>query len=61
MKTQEIDRIWHWRTTLFVGFLLAIVLLLGVSFGPISLDFMKILRTLFGLSGGLQDEERFSS
>jgi iron complex transport system permease protein len=58
MKSQEIDRIWHWRITLFVGFLLAIVMLLGVSFGPISLDFMKILRTLFGLSGGLQDEER---
>ena len=58
MKNQEIDRIWHWRTTLFVGILLAFVLLLGVSFGPISLDFMKILRTLFGLSGGLQDEEK---
>jgi ABC-type cobalamin transport system permease subunit len=58
MKTQEIDRIWHWRTTLFVGILLASVLLLGVSFGPISLDFIKILRTLFGLSGGLQDEEK---
>jgi len=58
MKNQEIDRIWHWRTTLFVGFLLAFVLLLGVSFGPMSLDFMKILRTLFGLSGGLQDEEK---
>ena len=58
MKSQEIDRIWHWRITLFVGFLLAIVMLLGVSFGPISLDFMKILRTLFGLSGGLQDEEK---
>jgi iron complex transport system permease protein len=58
MKNQEIDRIWHWRTTVFVGFLLAIVLLLGVSFGPISLDFMKILRTLFGLSGGLKDEEK---
>jgi len=58
MKNQEIDRIWHWRTTLFVGILLAFVLLLGVSFGPISLDFMKILRTLFGLSGGLKDEEK---
>jgi iron complex transport system permease protein len=58
MKHQEIDRIWHWRITLFAGSLLAIVLLLGVSFGPISLDFMKILRTLFGLSGGLQDEEK---
>ena len=58
MKNQEIDRIWHWRTTLFVGILLAFVLLLGVSFGPISLDFMKILRTLFGLNGGLKDEEK---
>ena len=58
MKNQEIDRIWHWRTTLFAGSLLAIFLLLGVSFGPISLDFMKILSTLFGLSGGLQDEEK---
>jgi iron complex transport system permease protein len=58
MKTQEIDRIWHWRITLFVGIVLAFVLLLGVSFGPISLDFMKILRTLFGLDGGLQDEEK---
>jgi iron complex transport system permease protein len=58
MSTQEIDRIWHWRTTLFVGFLLVVVMLLGVSFGPISLDFMKIVRTLLGLSGGLQDEEK---
>jgi iron complex transport system permease protein len=57
MINQEIDRIWHWRTSVFAGSLLAIVMLLGVSFGPISLDFMKILRTLFGLSGGLQDEE----
>jgi iron complex transport system permease protein len=58
MSTQEIDRIWHWRTTLFVGLLLAVVMLLGVSFGPISLDFMKIVRTLLGLSGGLQNEEK---
>jgi iron complex transport system permease protein len=57
MINQEIDRIWHWRTTVFAGSLLAIVMLLGVSFGPISLEFMKILRTLFGFSGGLQDEE----
>ena len=58
MQTQEMGRIWHWRTTVFVGILLAIILLLGVSFGPISLDFTKIIRTLFGLHGGLQDEER---
>jgi iron complex transport system permease protein len=57
MINQEIDRIWHWRTTVFAGTLLAIVMLLGVSFGPISLEFMKIVRTIFGLSDGLQDEE----
>jgi iron complex transport system permease protein len=57
MINQEIDRIWHWRTTVFTGTLLAIVMLLGVSFGPISLEFMKIVRTIFGLNGGLQDEE----
>jgi iron complex transport system permease protein len=57
MINQEIDRIWHWRTTVFAGTLLAIVMLLGVSFGPISLEFMKIVRTIFGLGGGLQDEE----
>ncbi len=57
MINQEIDRIWHWRTTVFAGTLLAIVMLLGVSFGPISLEFMKIVRTIFSLSGGLQDEE----
>ena len=57
MINQEIDRIWHWRTTVFAGTLLAIVMLLGVSFGPISLEFTKIVRTIFGLGGGLQDEE----
>lgn len=58
MKTNEIERIWHWQITAIVGVVLFMVLLLGVSFGPISLDFMKILRTLFGLDGGLQDQER---
>jgi iron complex transport system permease protein len=57
MINQEIDRIWHWRTTVFAGTLLVVVMLLGVSFGPISLEFMKIVRTIFGLNGGLQDEE----
>ena len=58
MQTQEMGRIWHWRTTAFAGILLAFILLLGVSFGPISLEFTQIIRTLLGLSGGLQDEER---
>jgi len=58
MIKQEIDRIWHWRITAGAALLLFFVMLLGVSFGPISLDFSKILRTIVGLDGGLQDEER---
>lgn len=58
MKNSEIGRIWHWQITAIVGVVLFIVLLLGVSFGPISLDFQQIIRTLLGLSGGLQDEEK---
>ena len=58
MIKQEIDRIWHWRITVAAALLLFFVMLLGVSFGPISLDFSKILRTIVGLDGGLQDEER---
>lgn len=58
MKTPEIDRIWHWQITAVVGVILFVVLLLGVSFGPISLDFVKIIRTLFGLNGGLHNEDR---
>lgn len=58
MSIQEINRIWHWRITATAALLLAFVMLLGVSFGPISLEFSKILRTIFGLDGGLQEEER---
>lgn len=58
MSIQEINRIWHWRITAAAALLLAFVILLGVSFGPISLEFSKILRTILGLDGGLQEEER---
>lgn len=58
MIKEEIDRIWHWRITLGAALLLLLVMLLGVSFGPIPLDFIKILRTIVGLDGGLQDMER---
>lgn len=58
MINQEIDRIWHWRITVGAALLLFFVMLLGVSFGPIPLEFNKILRTIVALNGGLQDEER---
>lgn len=58
MIAKEIDRIWHWRVTAIAALLLAVVALLGVSFGPISLEFFQILRTIFGLDGGLQGAER---
>lgn len=58
MIAKEIDRIWHWRITAIAALLLAVVALLGVSFGPISLEFFQILRTIFGLDGGLQGAER---
>lgn len=58
MINSEIGRIWHWQITAIVGVVLFIVLLLGASFGPISLDFQQIIRTLLGLRGGLQDEEK---
>ena len=58
MKNIEVDRIWHWRITAVAGVTLFLVLLLGVSFGPISLEFISIIQTLFGQEGGLQGQER---
>lgn len=53
-----IGRIWNWRITAFSAVLLLLVALIGVSFGPISLDFDKIVRTLLGIPHGLTGQER---
>lgn len=58
MAVTEIDRIWHWRTTALAAALLVVVMLLGASFGPISLEFTQILRTILGLDGGLEGADR---
>ncbi|MEY4444608.1 MAG: hypothetical protein RL301_687 [Actinomycetota bacterium] len=57
MKT-EIERIWHWRSTALVTAVLLTVGLLAVSFGPVNLDFAKIVKTLLGMDGGLSSLDR---
>ena len=54
----ELERIWHWRATAIVAAILLVVTLLGISFGPIHLDFLKIVKTLLGLDGGLSNLDR---
>jgi iron complex transport system permease protein len=50
--------IWNWKITAFAAALLFFVGILAVSFGPVSLGFQEIIRTLFGLPGGLTGQER---
>lgn len=57
MKT-ELDRIWHWRSTVIVTVVLLLVALLAVSFGPVNLGFTKIVKTLLGQEGGLSSLDR---
>ena len=62
MKTASTEAtlspIWNWKITALSFALLFFVGILAVSFGPVSLDFMKIIKTLFGLPGGLNGQER---
>lgn len=53
-----LSRIWNWRITAIGGLILIVVMILGISFGPIALSFEKILRTLLGLPYGLTGQER---
>jgi len=55
---QELRSIWDWRITMGAALLLLIVGLLGISFGPISLGFDQIFRTILGLGNGLTEQER---
>lgn len=43
----------RWLLTSIFAVILAIVILLGVSFGPVPLKFSEIIRSLLGLQGGL--------
>ncbi len=50
--------IWNWRITAFAAALLLFVGILAISFGPVSLSFQEIIRTLLGLPGGLTGQDR---
>lgn len=47
-----IARIWNWRITAFCALILLVVAIAAVSFGPISISFIKVFKTLFALPGG---------
>lgn len=50
--------IWNWKITAFAAALLLFVGILAISFGPVSLSFQEIIRTLLGLPGGLTGQDR---
>ncbi len=47
-----IARIWNWQITAFCALILFVVAIAAVSFGPISINFLKVFKTLFDLPGG---------
>ena len=50
--------IWNWKITAFAAALLFFVGITAISFGPVSLGFTEIIKTLFGLPGGLTGQDR---
>ena len=58
MKKNQIDRVWRWQITASAAAALLIACLLGVGFGPVNLNFGSIIKTLLGLTNGLENEDR---
>jgi iron complex transport system permease protein len=59
MKSQRaITSGWSWKITFTSAFILLAIALLAISFGPVSLSFNSILRTLLHLPGALKDQDR---
>jgi len=54
----ELAPIWSWKITALSAALLVIVGVLAISFGPVKIEFLQIIRTLLGLPGGLSGQER---
>ena len=50
-KSVGIGQIWNWKITAACAFILFAVALLAISFGPIHLGFIDIVKTLFGFHG----------
>ncbi|MEI6648279.1 MAG: iron ABC transporter permease [Actinomycetes bacterium] len=53
-----LSRMWSWRITFAAALILLLVVVMGLSFGPISINFQRILRTLLGLPGSLEGQDR---
>ena len=60
MSTEQgaIAKIWNWRITAFCALILLAVTIAAVSFGPISINFFKVFKTLFDLPGGSTGQDR---
>jgi len=50
-EKDAIGRIWNWRITAFCCAILLLVAIAAVSFGPISISFTQVFKTLFNLPG----------
>src|ERR1700685_3959329 len=53
-----IHRMWNWRITALCAVILFLVAIAAVSFGPISINFFKVFKTLFDLPGGATGQNR---
>ncbi len=56
--SNSVARIWNWKITACCLALLLLVALVAVSFGPVSINFLKVVKTLFDLPGAASDQDR---
>lgn len=56
-KQASIGQIWNWKITFACALFLVLVSILAISFGPIHLGFIDIVKTLIGMDG-LQGQDR---
>ena len=52
------SRIWDWRYTAIASAVLLLSSIVAISFGPIHIPFLSVMKTLLGLPGGLEGQER---
>jgi iron complex transport system permease protein len=50
--------IWNWKITSLCAAFLLLVGIAAISFGPIQISFGSIIKTLFGVKGGLTGQDR---
>lgn len=55
---QELERIWHWRSTAIVALVLFGSAITAIGFGPVHLGFFNIIKTLIGLDSPLSEIDR---